>query len=115
MNVTGIVRHIDDLGRIVIPKELRQTMQIKEGDSFELFTTREGCIVLRKYSPESADSSILSNNKPLEERRTVCVIGNDNDHYYYNLNESQIKFLQALNDDYFIDRYHFVTDCITTP
>ncbi len=51
MRATGIVRRIDDLGRVVIPKEIRRTMRIKEGDPLELFTTREGEVVFKKYQP----------------------------------------------------------------
>lgn len=51
MKATGVVRRIDDLGRIVIPKELRRTMRIKEGDSLEIFIETSDKIVLRKYSP----------------------------------------------------------------
>lgn len=51
MKATGIVRRIDDLGRIVIPKEIRRTMRIREGDPLEIFTDREGEIILKKYSP----------------------------------------------------------------
>ena len=51
MKATGIVRRIDDLGRIVIPKEIRRTLHIRESDPIEIFTDREGQIVLRKYSP----------------------------------------------------------------
>jgi AbrB family looped-hinge helix DNA binding protein len=47
MNVTGIVRRVDDLGRVEIPKEVRKTLKIKVGDSLEFFTTREGEIVLK--------------------------------------------------------------------
>ena len=50
MKATGIVRRIDDLGRIVIPKEIRRTLRIKEGDPLELFTTREGEVVFKKYT-----------------------------------------------------------------
>ena len=49
MKATGIVRRIDDLGRIVIPKEIRRTMRIREGDPMEIFTSREGEILLKKY------------------------------------------------------------------
>ena len=48
---TGIVRRIDDLGRIVVPKEIRRTLRIREGDPLEIFTDREGEIILKKYSP----------------------------------------------------------------
>ena len=51
MKATGVVRRIDDLGRIVIPKEIRRTLRIKEGDPLEIFTDREGQVILKKYSP----------------------------------------------------------------
>ncbi len=51
MKATGIVRKIDELGRIVIPKEIRRTMRIREGDPLEIFTDRAGGVMLRKYSP----------------------------------------------------------------
>ena len=51
MKATGIVRRIDDLGRVVIPKEIRKTLRIKEGTPLEIFTDREGQIILKKYSP----------------------------------------------------------------
>ncbi len=51
MKATGIVRRIDDLGRIVIPKEIRRTMHIRESDPLEIYTDREGEIILKKYSP----------------------------------------------------------------
>lgn len=51
MKATGIVRRIDDLGRVVIPKEIRRTLRIREGDPLEIFTDKEGKIILKKYSP----------------------------------------------------------------
>ena len=51
MKATGIVRRIDDLGRIVIPKEIRRTLRIREADQLEIYTDREGEIILKKYSP----------------------------------------------------------------
>ncbi|MBQ2917304.1 MAG: stage V sporulation protein T [Clostridia bacterium] len=51
LKATGVVRRIDDLGRIVIPKEIRRTLRIKEGDPLEIFTDREGQVILKKYSP----------------------------------------------------------------
>lgn len=51
MKATGIVRRIDDLGRVVVPKEIRRTLRIREGEPMEIFTGREGEIVLKKYSP----------------------------------------------------------------
>lgn len=51
MKATGIVRRIDDLGRVVIPKEIRRTMRIREGDPLEIFTDHEGEVIFKKYSP----------------------------------------------------------------
>ncbi|SHI08130.1 transcriptional regulator, AbrB family [Clostridium collagenovorans DSM 3089] len=51
MKATGIVRRIDDLGRVVIPKEIRRTLRIREGDPLEIFTDRDGGVILKKYSP----------------------------------------------------------------
>jgi AbrB family transcriptional regulator (stage V sporulation protein T) len=51
VKATGVVRRIDDLGRIVIPKEIRKTLRIKEGDPLEIFTDKEGEVILKKYSP----------------------------------------------------------------
>ena len=51
MKATGIVRRIDDLGRVVVPKEIRRTLRIREGDPMEIFTNHDGEIILKKYSP----------------------------------------------------------------
>ena len=53
MKATGIVRRIDDLGRVVIPKEIRRTMRIREGDPLEIFVSNEGEVIFKKYSPIS--------------------------------------------------------------
>lgn len=50
MKATGIVRRIDDLGRVVIPKEIRRTMRIREGDPLEIFTNKDGSVIFKKYS-----------------------------------------------------------------
>ena len=50
MKATGLVRRIDDLGRVVIPKEIRRTMRIREGDPLEIYTDREGGVIFKKYS-----------------------------------------------------------------
>lgn len=57
MKATGIVRRIDDLGRVVIPKEIRRSMRIREGDPLEIYITREGCVCFKKYNPwENVDA-----------------------------------------------------------
>lgn len=79
MKTTGIIRRIDDLGRIVIPKELRKTLRIKNGDSLEIFVDNED-IVLKKYSPmesieEAAGKYVDSFNKVI--RHSVIVTDKD--------------------------------------
>ena len=51
MKATGIVRRVDDLGRVVIPKEIRRTLRIREGDPLEIYTEKDGGVIFRKYSP----------------------------------------------------------------
>lgn len=65
MKATGIIRRIDELGRIVIPKELRRILHIKDGDPIEIFTAKDGVIALRKYEPSN---SVLSYLERLEAR-----------------------------------------------
>lgn len=60
MKATGIVRRIDDLGRVVIPKEIRRTMRIREGDPLEIYTDRDGEVIFKKYSPIGELSSFAS-------------------------------------------------------
>lgn len=60
MKATGIVRRIDDLGRVVIPKEIRRTMRIREGDPLEIYTDREGGVIFKKYSPVGELSDFAS-------------------------------------------------------
>ena len=58
MKATGIVRRIDDLGRVVIPKEIRRTLRIREGDPLEIYTDAQGGVIFRKYSPVGELSSM---------------------------------------------------------
>jgi looped-hinge helix DNA binding domain, AbrB family len=61
MKATGIVRRIDDLGRVVIPKEIRRTMKIREGEPMEIFTDAGGSVIFRKYSPAGEQSALATN------------------------------------------------------
>ncbi|WP_047154282.1 stage V sporulation protein T [Aneurinibacillus tyrosinisolvens] len=85
MKATGIVRRIDDLGRVVIPKEIRRTLRIREGDPLEIFVDRDGEVILKKYSPigelgdfakEYADSLYESMNHitMISDRDTVITV-----------------------------------------
>lgn len=60
MKATGIVRRIDDLGRVVIPKEIRRTMRIREGDPLEIYTDKDGEVIFKKYSPMGELSSFAT-------------------------------------------------------
>ena len=76
MKATGIVRRIDDLGRVVVPKEIRKTLRIREGDPLEIFTDREGKIILKKYYPVGelgANAAILAESIARTLGCTVCI------------------------------------------
>lgn len=80
MKATGIVRRIDDLGRVVIPKEIRRTLKIREGDPLEIFTDREGEIILKKYSPVGelgTIASLFAESIAKALNCTVCITDND--------------------------------------
>ncbi|MGI6279606.1 MAG: stage V sporulation T C-terminal domain-containing protein [Acutalibacteraceae bacterium] len=80
MKATGIVRRIDDLGRVVIPKEIRRTMRIREGDPLEIFTN-SGEVIFKKYSP-IGELSVFAGQyaEALAEAATLPVIICDRDH-----------------------------------
>jgi AbrB family transcriptional regulator (stage V sporulation protein T) len=94
MKATGIVRRIDELGRIVIPKEIRRTLRIREGDPLEIYTDREGGIILKKYSPigelaafamdfAEALSQTLGMTTVVSDRDTVLAASGDNKRDYF--------------------------------
>lgn len=73
MKATGIVRRIDDLGRVVIPKEIRRTLRIRESDPLEIFTDREGEIILKKYSPIGELSSFAKEYAEALAQASGCI------------------------------------------
>ena len=80
MKATGVVRRIDDLGRVVIPKEIRRTLRIKEGDPLEIFTDREGQVILKKYSPIGELSEFASEYAETLNKTTghiACITDKD--------------------------------------
>jgi AbrB family transcriptional regulator (stage V sporulation protein T) len=81
MKATGIVRRIDDLGRVVIPKEIRRTMRIREGDPLEIYTSGSGEVIFKKYSPvgEMGQSAHLLCDV-ISKQCQFCVIATDRDH-----------------------------------
>ena len=80
MKATGIVRRIDDLGRVVIPKEIRRTMRIREGDPLEIYTDREGEVIFKKYSPIGELASFAAQYaETLHKSCNMSVIISDRD------------------------------------
>ena len=80
MKATGIVRRIDDLGRVVIPKEIRRTMRIREGDPLEIYTDREGEVIFKKYSPIGELASFATQYaETLHKTCNMSVIISDRD------------------------------------
>lgn len=80
MKATGVVRRIDDLGRVVIPKEIRKTLRIKEGDPLEIFTDKEGEVILKKYSPIGELSEFASGYAETLSKTTghiACITDKD--------------------------------------
>ncbi len=80
MKATGVVRRIDDLGRIVIPKEIRKVLRIKEGDPIEIFTGREGEVILKKYSPIGELSEFAADYADILAKTTghiACITDKD--------------------------------------
>jgi len=80
MKATGVVRRIDDLGRVVIPKEIRKVHRIKEGDPLEIFTDKEGEIILKKYSPIGELTEFATNYAETISKTTghiTCITDKD--------------------------------------
>ncbi len=101
MKATGIVRRIDDLGRVVIPKEIRRTLRIREGDPLEIFVDRDGEVILKKYSPISELSDFskeyaealfdsLGNPVLICDRDSVIAVAGGSKKEYLNKNISDI-------------------------
>ena len=74
MKATGIVRRIDDLGRVVVPKEIRRILRIREGDPLEIFTGNSGEIVLKKYSPISDMNQVATEFAETAAQNLGCTV-----------------------------------------
>jgi len=94
-------RRMDDLGRIAIPKEMRETMQLKEGEAFDITSTYEGKIIIEKTNPTSLDEE---STITIPDDRKMCIIRWDyNEEEVVLLTEEQIKLLNWLSDRDFLD------------
>jgi len=101
MKATGIVRRIDDLGRIVIPKEIRRTLRIRERDALEIFTDRDGEVILKKYSPiaDLEDFAQEYAESLFESTHHICLI-TDRDAYIAVAGVGKRGFLdKSISDD----------------
>ncbi|WP_075979831.1 stage V sporulation protein T [Bacillus massilinigeriensis] len=110
MKATGIVRRIDDLGRVVIPKEIRRTLRIREGDPLEIFVDRDGEVILKKYSPiselsdfakEYAEALFDSLGNPILicDRDTYIAVagGSKKDYLNKNISDTVEKTMEERN------------------
>jgi len=95
LKATGIVRRIDDLGRVVIPKEIRRTLRIREGDALEIFTDTQGGVIFKKYSPVGELSTFAGQyadvlSKAINAPAIIC----DRDHVVAAAGVSRKEFLE---------------------
>ena len=101
MRATGIIRRIDDLGRVVIPKEIRRAVGIEEGDPFEIFTTTNKQIILQKYHEEEPEKNGLEVSTELEKGHKITVTYDEEKHYI-TLSDSALAFLGWLSEHDFL-------------
>lgn len=96
MKATGIVRRIDDLGRVVIPKEIRRTMRIREGEPLEIFVDREGEVILKKYSPIGELSQFA--------QEYADALAEETDHAVFVLDRDVIIAVSGVSRKLFLDK-----------
>ncbi|MBQ4082259.1 MAG: AbrB/MazE/SpoVT family DNA-binding domain-containing protein [Clostridia bacterium] len=95
MKATGIVRRIDDLGRVVIPKEIRRTMRIREGEPLEIYTNTEGEVIFKKYSPVGEMLSTATQYAEVLSKGTpLAVLICDRDHCIACAGVARREFLE---------------------
>ena len=95
MKATGIVRRIDDLGRVVIPKEIRRTLRIREGDPLEIYTATDGEVIFKKYSPVGELSAFASQYAEVLSRVSgLPTLISDKDHVVAAAGVSKREFLE---------------------
>lgn len=104
MKATGIVRRMDDLGRVVIPKEVRGRLGIAEGDPLEIFTTTEKQVILQKYHEDEPEKNGFDLNIELEKGNKITVTYDEEKHYL-TLSDSALKFLEWLAEHDFLRDY----------
>lgn len=95
MRATGIVRRIDDLGRVVIPKEIRRTLRIREGDPLEIYTESNGEVIFKKYSPMGELSDFATEYaEVLSKAAKLSVLITDRDHVVTAAGVSKKEYIE---------------------
>ena len=119
MKPLGIVRNMDDLGRVVIPKEIRRTIGVKEGDEMEIFATNKG-VYFQKYDPADettpdifrelgcAEVSAQPSATPATRKKVIFTEHYDDETYYLNLTDEQIALLSWLKENDFDIEYEVI-------
>ena len=115
MKATGIVRRIDDLGRVVIPKEIRRTLRIREGDPLEIYTATDGEVIFKKYSPVGELSAFAAQYADVIARISAMpTLICDTDHVIAAAGISKREFLErrvsAVLENYMENRKSYVAD-----
>ena len=124
MKPLGIVRSMDGLGRVIVPKEIRRTLGVKEGDAMEIFATDKG-IYFQKYNPndetvpdifkETTPAAVPTQPPAKTESRKKVVIHDkeDNEHHYISLTAEQIALLAWLENMYIFDNDRYAWEILT--
>ena len=115
MKATGIVRRIDDLGRVVIPKEIRRTLRIREGDPLEIYTATDGEVIFKKYSPVGELSTFAAQYADVIARISAMpTLICDTDHVIAAAGCSKREFLErrvsAVLENYMNNRRSYAAD-----
>lgn len=97
-NIIGIIRIMDDLGRVVIPKEYRRATNIKEGDSFEIFATSDNTLILRKATVKEVDGVMVKVETTVAPVATPTP-SNKHTYYFQNEYDDNEKHVFTINDD----------------
>ena len=115
MRATGIIRRIDDLGRIVIPKEIRKTLHIRESDPLEIFTEKDGGIILKKYSPigeMGSNAQQYAESIAAQIPHTICICDQDSVIACSGPNAKKLngKLLHEKAEEALLERKNILTD-----
>ncbi len=120
MKATGIVRRIDDLGRVVIPKEIRRTLRIREGDPLEIYTASDGEVIFKKYSPMGEISEFSGQYSDVLSRASgLPVIITDRDHVIsvsgFSKRDAMDKHVSPELEEYMENRESYIKSKESTP